>query len=380
MQIAQVIGGYSLGSADLLRRAMGKKKPEEMARQRDIFKAGALKNGVSESKADQLFDLMEKFAGYGFNKSHSAAYALVSYRTAWLKSHHPDQFMAAVLSADMQHTDKIVMLVDEVRRSDLSLDPPDINLSRYRFSVRDGRILYGLGAIRGIGEGTVAGDLREPRAAGAIRRSRTISVVASTRRKANRRAVEALIRARRDGWIRATRRDARCGARSVDRGDSTARCRARNRSRATQRAASAICSAVRSPNVAVPIVDSSGGDRSAIDAPRTARRGKGSARALSHRPSARRLSRRDPRVLSEPRRRSQSRARHPGGRRARRFIAHDAQPARRNAGVHRARRSQRPDRTVGVRRRLRATQGARSSKTRCWWSKARFSRTTTAAR
>ena len=142
-----------------------------MARQRDIFKAGALKNGVSESKADQLFDLMEKFAGYGFNKSHSAAYALVSYRTAWLKSHHPDQFMAAVLSADMQHTDKIVTLVDEVRRSDLSLDPPDINLSRFRFSVRDGRILYGLGAIRGIGEGTVVAICESREQRGAVCRS-----------------------------------------------------------------------------------------------------------------------------------------------------------------------------------------------------------------
>ncbi len=202
MQIAQVIGGYSLGSADLLRRAMGKKKPEEMARQRDIFKAGALKNGVSEAKADQLFDLMEKFAGYGFNKSHSAAYALVSYRTAWLKSHHPDQFMAAVLSADMQHTDKIVTLVDEVRRSDLSLDPPDINLSRFRFSVREGRILYGLGAIRGIGEGTVIAICESREQQGAF-----VDLYDFCRRidskKANRRAVEALIRAgAMDGFAR----------------------------------------------------------------------------------------------------------------------------------------------------------------------------------
>ncbi len=194
MQIAQVIGGYSLGAADLLRRAMGKKKPEEMAKHRDIFKAGALRNGVSESKAGQLFDLMEKFAGYGFNKSHSAAYAMVSYQTAWLKAHYPDQFMAAVLSADMQHTDKIVTLVDEVRRSQVPLDPPDINLSRFRFSACDGRILYGLGAIRGIGEGSVVaicdsrgedgsfGDLYDF--------CRRIDA-----KKANRRAIEALIRA-----------------------------------------------------------------------------------------------------------------------------------------------------------------------------------------
>ncbi len=202
MQIAQVIGGYSLGSADLLRRAMGKKKPEEMARQRDIFKAGAQKNGVSGTKADQLFDLMEKFAGYGFNKSHSAAYALVSYRTAWLKAHYPDQFMAAVLSADMQHTDKIVTLVDEVRQAELSLDSPDINLSRYRFSVRDGRILYGLGAIRGIGEGTVMAicESRE-------QQGKFVDLYDFCRRidskRANRRAVEALIRAgAMDGFAR----------------------------------------------------------------------------------------------------------------------------------------------------------------------------------
>ncbi len=194
MQIAQVIGGYSLGAADLLRRAMGKKKPEEMAKHRDIFKAGALRNGVSESKAGQLFDLMEKFAGYGFNKSHSAAYAMVSYQTAWLKTHYPDQFMAAVLSADMQHTDKIVTLVDEVRRSQVPLDPPDINLSRFRFSVRDGRILYGLGAIRGIGEGSVVAicDSRE-------RDGPFGDLYDFCRRidskKANRRAIEALIRA-----------------------------------------------------------------------------------------------------------------------------------------------------------------------------------------
>jgi DNA polymerase-3 subunit alpha len=193
MQIAQVIGGYSLGGADLLRRAMGKKKPEEMAKHRDIFKAGATKNGVSETKAAQLFDLMEKFAGYGFNKSHSAAYALVSYQTAWLKAHHPDQFMAAVLSADIQHTDKIVTLVDEVRRSELPLDPPDINRSMFRFSVRDGRILYGLGAIRGIGEGAVVAICESRERDGPFRDlydfCRRIDA-----KKANRRAVEALIR------------------------------------------------------------------------------------------------------------------------------------------------------------------------------------------
>src|SRR6201999_4487359 len=107
MQIAQVLAGYTLGGADLLRRAMGKKKPEEMAKQRSIFVSGAVKNNLPESQAAYIFDLMEKFAGYGFNKSHSAAYALLSYQTGWLKTHETASYMAAVLSADMDHTDKV---------------------------------------------------------------------------------------------------------------------------------------------------------------------------------------------------------------------------------------------------------------------------------
>jgi len=194
MQIAQVIGGYSLGAADLLRRAMGKKKPEEMARQRDVFKAGAIANGVPAAKAEQLFALMEKFAGYGFNKSHAAGYALISYQTAWLKAHHPERFMAAVLSADMQHTDKIVTLVDEVRRAALVLDPPDINVSRFRFSVRDAHIVYGLGAIRGVGEGAVAAICTSREEHGPFRDLYDFCLRIDGR-KANRRVVEALIRA-----------------------------------------------------------------------------------------------------------------------------------------------------------------------------------------
>ncbi|HEY8384623.1 MAG TPA: DNA polymerase III subunit alpha, partial [Porticoccaceae bacterium] len=127
MQIAQVLGGYTLGGADLLRRAMGKKKPEEMAKQRDLFIAGALKNGIDQDLASNIFDLMEKFAGYGFNKSHSAAYALLAYQTAWLKCHYPAEFMAAVMSADMQSTDKVVTLVDECRAMGLTITPPDVN-------------------------------------------------------------------------------------------------------------------------------------------------------------------------------------------------------------------------------------------------------------
>lgn len=156
MQIAQVLSGYTLGGADMLRRAMGKKKPEEMAKQRSIFKEGAINNGVDGDLSMKIFDLVEKFAGYGFNKSHSAAYALVSYQTLWLKTHYPSQFMAAVMSADMDNTDKIVTLVDECERMGLPLIPPDVNKGLFKFTVDDDlRIVYGIGAIKGVGEGPV---------------------------------------------------------------------------------------------------------------------------------------------------------------------------------------------------------------------------------
>ncbi|WP_413484004.1 DNA polymerase III subunit alpha [Shewanella baltica] len=156
MQIAQVLSGYTLGGADMLRRAMGKKKPEEMAKQRSIFKEGAVNNGVDGDLSMKIFDLVEKFAGYGFNKSHSAAYALVSYQTLWLKTHFPAQFMAAVMSADMDNTDKIVTLVDECERMGLPLIPPDVNKGLFKFTVDDDlRIVYGIGAIKGVGEGPV---------------------------------------------------------------------------------------------------------------------------------------------------------------------------------------------------------------------------------
>ncbi|MGE6380183.1 DNA polymerase III subunit alpha [Shewanella baltica] len=156
MQIAQVLSGYTLGGADMLRRAMGKKKPEEMAKQRSIFKEGAINNGVDGDLSMKIFDLVEKFAGYGFNKSHSAAYALVSYQTLWLKTHFPAQFMAAVMSADMDNTDKIVTLVDECERMGLPLIPPDVNKGLFKFTVDDNlRIVYGIGAIKGVGEGPV---------------------------------------------------------------------------------------------------------------------------------------------------------------------------------------------------------------------------------
>lgn len=157
MQIAQAMGGYSKGEADGLRKAMGKKKPEEMAEQRTIFTSGAIAQNVKANIATTIFDLMEKFAGYGFNKSHSAAYALVSYQTAWLKAHYPAQFMAAVLSSDMDNTDKVVMFLEECRAMGLTIIPPHINYSEYQFTVNDhNEIIYGLGAIKGVGEAAIS--------------------------------------------------------------------------------------------------------------------------------------------------------------------------------------------------------------------------------
>jgi DNA polymerase-3 subunit alpha len=195
MQIAQVLAGYTLGGADLLRRAMGKKKAEEMAKQRAIFQEGAVNRGVKAETAAYIFDLMEKFAGYGFNKSHSAAYALVSYQTLWLKAHHPAAFMAAVLSADMDNTDKVVTLIDECRSMELEVLAPAINRSEYRFTVAGGRtVVYGIGAIKGVGESAIEAILEARRTAGAFRDlwdfCRRIDL-----HKANRRVLEALIRA-----------------------------------------------------------------------------------------------------------------------------------------------------------------------------------------
>ncbi|MGO2373455.1 MAG: DNA polymerase III subunit alpha [Pseudoalteromonas prydzensis] len=156
MQIAQVLAGYTLGGADMLRRAMGKKKPEEMAKQRSTFEEGARNNGIDGELAIKIFDLVEKFAGYGFNKSHSAAYALVSYQTLWMKTHYPAEFMAAVMSADMDNTEKIVTLVDECENMKLTLLPPDVNAGAYKFTVNlKGEIVYGIGAIKGVGEAPV---------------------------------------------------------------------------------------------------------------------------------------------------------------------------------------------------------------------------------
>ncbi len=195
MQIAQVLAGYSLGAADLLRRAMGKKKPEEMAKQRSIFVQGATGRGVDAELATFIFDLMEKFAGYGFNRSHSAAYALLSYQTAWLKAHYPAAFMAAVLSSDMDNTDKVVISVDECRSMGLLLRSPAINHSRYRFTAdTEHGIRYGLGAIKGVGESAIEHILSVRDQSGAFQDVLDLCRRVDLRR-INRRALEALIRA-----------------------------------------------------------------------------------------------------------------------------------------------------------------------------------------
>jgi len=194
MQIAQILAGYTLGGADLLRRAMGKKKPEEMAKQRSIFVSGAVTRGVREAQATHIFDLMEKFAGYGFNKSHSAAYALLSYQTAWLKAHYPAAYMAAVLSSDMDKTEKVVTLIDECNGMALKVLPPDVNASVYAFRVAGAdSIRYGMGAIKGVGASAVEAIIEERERNGEFKTlpdlCRRIDLA-----RVNRRVLEALIR------------------------------------------------------------------------------------------------------------------------------------------------------------------------------------------
>ena len=194
MQIAQILAGYTLGGADLLRRAMGKKKAEEMAKQRSVFVSGAVARGVREAQATHIFDLMEKFAGYGFNKSHSAAYALLSYQTAWLKAHYPAAYMAAVLSSDMDKTEKVVMLIDECTGMRLKVLPPDVNASVYAFRVAgaDG-IRYGMGAIKGVGASAVEAIIEERARNGPFESLSDLCRRIDLQR-VNRRVFEALIR------------------------------------------------------------------------------------------------------------------------------------------------------------------------------------------
>ncbi|WP_115706951.1 DNA polymerase III subunit alpha [Legionella sainthelensi] len=194
MQIAQVLANYTLGAADLLRRAMGKKKPEEMAKQREIFTEGATARGVDKKVATHIFDLMEKFAGYGFNKSHSAAYALVAYQTAWLKAHYPAAFMAAVMSSDMDNTDKVVTFIDECAHMKLKVLPPSINHSMHHFTVVDDvSIVYGLGAIKGVGESAID-CIIEARESGGSYPDLFGFCQRLDLRKVNRRVLEALIK------------------------------------------------------------------------------------------------------------------------------------------------------------------------------------------
>lgn len=194
MQIAQVMAGFTLGGADMLRRAMGKKKPEEMAKMRQLFLEGSEKNGIDATKAGQIFDLVEKFAGYGFNKSHSAAYGLVSYQTAWLKTHHPASFMAAVMSTEMNNTDKVVMLVEESRTMKLTIMPPDVNLGSWYFTVNAANeIVYGLGAIKGVGESPVEA-LIEARNQGGVFSDLFDFCSRVDMKRLNKRSIDALIR------------------------------------------------------------------------------------------------------------------------------------------------------------------------------------------
>lgn len=206
MQIAQVLAGYTLGGADMLRRAMGKKKPEEMAKQRTIFMEGSGKNNVDADQATYIFDLMEKFAGYGFNKSHSAAYALVSFQTAWLKAHYPAAFMAAVLSSDMDNTEKVVTLLDDCRHLKLAVLPPDINRSQYQFTVDEqNRVIYGLGAVKGAGEAALDVLLAEREQNGVFASLTDLCKRASSQ-KVNRRVLETLIKSGAFDSLGGTRR------------------------------------------------------------------------------------------------------------------------------------------------------------------------------
>jgi len=195
MKIAQELAGYTLGQADMLRRAMGKKKPEEMQKQREVFMKGAEKNGHDPAKAEQIFDLMEKFAGYGFNKSHSAAYGLICYQTAYLKAHYPQAFMAATLSCDMSSDEKVTGLVDDCRSMGLEILPPHINRSDWEFTPEGERgIRFGLGAIKGVGEAAIREIVKARKAGGAFTSFEDL-IVRIPQGCLNKRMGEALIKA-----------------------------------------------------------------------------------------------------------------------------------------------------------------------------------------
>ncbi|MFM2275159.1 MAG: hypothetical protein RL211_1031 [Pseudomonadota bacterium] len=195
MQTAQILGGYSLGGADMLRRAMGKKKAEEMAEHRDIFRAGAAKNNIDEAKADEVFDLMEKFAGYGFNKSHAAAYSLLAYHTAWLKVHFTAEFFCANMTVEMDDTDKLKVLFEDAQKMGLTFEPPNVNRGNYRFEpVSDQVIRYGLGAIKGTGQAAIDAIVAARSEDGPFT-SLYDFCVRVDRNRVNKRCMEALIKA-----------------------------------------------------------------------------------------------------------------------------------------------------------------------------------------
>ena len=192
MLIAQTLANFSLGGADLLRRAMGKKKAEEMAKQKKIFLEGARENKLDPKKAEAVFDLMEKFAAYGFNKSHSAAYALIAYHTAYLKAHYPVEFMAALLTEDMENTDKVIKNIAEVRAMGIEIQPPDINASERSFTVAEEAMRFGLGAVKGVGSAALESILQ-------VRREKPFASLQDfcervDLRKVNKKVVEALIK------------------------------------------------------------------------------------------------------------------------------------------------------------------------------------------
>ncbi|MEO5771962.1 MAG: OB-fold nucleic acid binding domain-containing protein, partial [Burkholderiaceae bacterium] len=203
MLAAQVLAGYSLGGADILRKAMGKKKAEEMAKQRQIFRDGAARQHIAQARADEVFDLMEKFAGYGFNKSHAAAYALLAYHTAWLKVHCTVEFYAANMTVELGDTDKLRVLLNDARQFGIAFEPPDVNRGQYRFEPIDDKSLrYGLGAVKGTGQGAIEAIVAAREGTGAHEgegggpfRSLFDFAARVDRQRVNKRVVEALIKA-----------------------------------------------------------------------------------------------------------------------------------------------------------------------------------------
>jgi DNA polymerase-3 subunit alpha len=210
MQVAQVLSGYSLGEADLLRRAMGKKKPEEMAKQKSRFMSGAEKNGIDPTKADEIFELLSFFAGYGFNKSHSAAYGLVSYHTAWLKAHHRAEYMAALMSIEAGNTDKVLPYISDCKRAGLEILPPDVNESELRFNVPKAnrkQIRFGLSAIKGVGEGAVVAIIEARTAAPGGRFSSFLDFLERIdHRRVNKKVLEQLVKCGALDWSKEPRR------------------------------------------------------------------------------------------------------------------------------------------------------------------------------